>query len=241
MRRREPHPRRPADHLGKEPLNYFNYFTEIEEHFQRARGTSLFLLSPLDWALIETWKDSGVPLAVVLKGIDRAFEKWHARKHKTRMVNSLAYCAQEVLTAARESEGAGEGRSAAPAFTPEDLAAYLRGNAAQLRQAAASSPPPQAHFFEEAAGALEQLAAQQHPDLEALEQRLTVLEERVKAAAIQFCSEEQLFEYRRQMQRELAPYRSKMTAEQLVMLEKQYLDRRVLEGAGLPRLSLFYL
>ena len=85
-------------------LNYFNYFTEIEEHFQRARNSGMFLFSPLDWAIIETWKDAGVPLEAVLKGIDRAFEKWHARKVKTRAVNSLAYCAQEVLTAAREMQ-----------------------------------------------------------------------------------------------------------------------------------------
>ena len=52
------------------PDNYFNYFTEIEEHFQRARGTGLFLLSPLDWALIESWKNSGIPLEAVLRGID---------------------------------------------------------------------------------------------------------------------------------------------------------------------------
>jgi hypothetical protein len=36
--------------------NYFNYFTEIEEHFQRRRG-SLLLLSTIDWALIETWRE----------------------------------------------------------------------------------------------------------------------------------------------------------------------------------------
>src|SRR5438552_19159809 len=77
--------------------NYFNYVTEIEEHFQRARGTSLFLLSPLDWALIESWKNSGVPLEAVLRGIDEAFEKWRARRTRTQMVNSLAFCAQAVL------------------------------------------------------------------------------------------------------------------------------------------------
>ena len=70
-------------------MNYFNYFTEIEDHFQRVRGTSLFLLSPLDWALIETWNESGVPLEAVLRGIDAAFEKWRSRKVKTQMVNSL--------------------------------------------------------------------------------------------------------------------------------------------------------
>lgn len=42
-------------------LNYFNYFTEVEEQFQRSRATGLFLLSPLDWALIESWKKRGHP------------------------------------------------------------------------------------------------------------------------------------------------------------------------------------
>ena len=54
--------------------NYFNYFTEIEEHFQRRRGR--IYLSPLDWALIETWKDASVPLQAVLRGIDAAFDKY---------------------------------------------------------------------------------------------------------------------------------------------------------------------
>ena len=220
--------------MGKEPLNYFNYFTEIEEHFQKARGTGLFLLSPLDWALIETWKDSGVPLAAVLKGIERTFEKWHARKKKTRMVNSLAFCAQEVLSAARESDEPAREPKRTPGFAPGEVAAYLRGNAAALRALESS-------VYQETAASLERLAEEEHPDLEALEQRLTVLEERMIAAAVEAASEEQLFEHRRQMDRQLAPYRRKMTAEQLAMLEKQYLQRRVLEAAGLPRLSLFYL
>jgi hypothetical protein len=80
--------------------NYFNYFTEIEEHFQRRRG-SLLLLSTLDWALIETWREAGIPLAAVLQGIDEAFDKYDARKNKARVrrVNGLAYCAQAVMSA----------------------------------------------------------------------------------------------------------------------------------------------
>jgi hypothetical protein len=221
--------------LGKEPLNYFNYYTEIEEQFQKARGTGMFLLSPLDWALIETWKDSGVPLEAALKGIERTFEKWHARKHKTRLVNSLAFCAQEVLSAARESgepDAPRPGR--APGFAPEEIRDYLKRNATALRKV-------EGHVYQEAAASLERLAGEEHPDLEALEQRLTVLEERLIAAAIEAATEDQLFEHRRQMDRQLAPYRRKMTAEQLAMLEKQYLQRLVLEAAGLPRLSLFYL
>src|SRR6476620_7348066 len=95
--------------------NYFNYFTEIEEHFQRARGTGLFLLSPLDWALIERWRNSGIPLEAVLKGIDDAFEKWRARKVQRRLVNSLAYCAQAILEAARNAPATDSAGAAANA------------------------------------------------------------------------------------------------------------------------------
>src|SRR5450631_383268 len=108
--------------------NYFNYFTETEEHFQRARGTSLFLLSPLDWALLESWKNSGVPMEAVLRGIDIAFEKWRSRKVKTQMVNSLAFCAQAVLSEAQimaEGAPARPRKESAPPFTVEELRTYL--------------------------------------------------------------------------------------------------------------------
>jgi len=87
---------------------YFNYFTEIEEHFQRRRGT-LLLMSPLDWALMETWKDAGIPLEAVLRGIDATFDKWERRPRKTRKVNGLAFCAQEVLAAVEELKEAAVG------------------------------------------------------------------------------------------------------------------------------------
>ncbi|HJU10151.1 MAG TPA: hypothetical protein VJ728_04705, partial [Candidatus Binataceae bacterium] len=112
--------------------NYFNYFTEIEEQFQRRRGTIL-MLSTLDWALIETWKDAGIPLEAVLRGIDSTFEKYHAKPSKSRKVNSLAYCAQEVLAAAEDMKeaavGAGEAAPtksrAGQGFEPETVAGFL--------------------------------------------------------------------------------------------------------------------
>lgn len=216
--------------------NYFNYFTEIEEHFQQARGTSLFLLSPLDWALIESWKNAGVPLEAVLRGIDAAFERWRSRKVKTQMVNSLAFCAQAVMTEAQVMAGTAtrrEHKETAPPFEMEALRAYLKANAAALPA-----------DFAETAAALERLAAEieQHYDhLEALEQRLTVLEEKMIATARARQTDEQLLDARQELDRQLRPYRGKMTAGQLAMLEKQYLERNLLEKAGLPRLSLFYM
>jgi len=179
-----------------------------------------------------------VQLEAALKGIDRAFQKWHARRRKTRLVNSLAYCAQEVLTAARESGGQAKRPQAAAVFAAGELAAYLLRNAARLREAAG---PAQTRVYLESAKSLEQLAERDHADLEGLEQRLTVIEERIAAAAIESSTEEAILDHRRQMERQLAPYRRKMSADQIAMLEKQYLRRRVLETAGLPRLSLFYL
>ena len=224
--------------MGAEPqaLNYFNYFTETEEHFQRARGTSLFLLSPLDWALLESWKNSGVPLEAVLRGIDAAFEKWRGRKVKTQMVNSLAFCAQAVLTEAQVMAGTAQPKvrkEAAPPFGLEELRAYLASNAEAL--------PAE---YESTAAALHKLAAEaeeHYHDLEALEQRLTVLEERMIALARSRQTEEEMLEARQTLDRQLRPYRGKMTADQLTMLEKQYLERHLLEKSGLPRLSLFYM
>jgi hypothetical protein len=213
--------------------NYFNYFTEIEEHFQRARGTGLFLLSPLDWALIETWKNAGVPLEAVMRGIDAAFEKWRARKVKTQMVNSLAFCAQAVLTEAQIMAGTAQPRrQAPPPFDQDALRTYLAEN---------STAVGAIEGYAEIATALARLTDEAHTDLEALEQRLTVLEEKMIAIARTHQSEEDLLAARREMDRQLRPYRGKMTADQLSMLEKQYLERALLEKAGLPRLSLFYM
>ena len=111
--------------------NYFNYFTEIEDHFQRARGTELFLLSPLDWALIEAWKSAGIPLEAV-RGIDQAFDKWRSRPPRARlqMVNSLAYCAQAIAAEVQAMVDGGPpaGQRSRP-FALEDVQAYVVRNA----------------------------------------------------------------------------------------------------------------
>jgi hypothetical protein len=216
--------------------NYFNYFTEIEEHFQRARGTGLFLLSPLDWALIEAWKTSGIPLEAVLRGIDAAFEKWRGRPTRARihMVNSLAYCTQAIAAEAQAIANAtpATSKEAKAPFALDDVREFLARNAATLKKVG----------HEDLAASLEALDLDAlYSDLEQLEQRLTVIEEKLIARLRAAASEDALFEARRALDRDLKPYRGKMTADQLAMLEKQFLERRLLESSGLPRLSLFYL
>lgn len=243
-----------------DPFNYFNYFTEIEEYFWRKRGAHL-LISPLDWAILETWQKADIPVAVVHKGIDRAFESWERSRRAAggRQLKSLAYCVDAVLDAATEAQEAAAGsgpeikssHSNAEPFTRDELRKYFERNVKRLRSAAekqkyAASPHQNlALRLEDAANKLEEslplLDAPGLLDLEDLERRLTVLEEKLSAALSSDADEDAMLAIRREMDRSLAPYRRKMSAEQLAQLERQYLQKRLFEYFEVPRLSLFYL
>ncbi len=221
------------------PANYYNFFTEVEEHFQRARGSHTFRLSSVDWALVGMWKDAGFPLEAVTRGIDAAFEKWKTKKKRGREVNSLTYCVQAVVDEAEAMEGGAVARpkaEAAAPFTIDELRRYLTEG---LEMAGRIGDG-----FETVCGALEGILAEldtHYAALETLEQRLAGLEDKMLAVARSRRSEADLVQARIDLDSQLKPYRGKMTAPQLAMLEKQYLDRWVFERSGLPRLSLFYL
>ncbi len=233
--------------------NYFNYFTEIEERFQRRRG-SLLMLSTLDWALIETWREAGVPLEAVLRGIDNAFDKHDAKAlrspGRTRKVNGLAWCAQSVMEAVEQAMEASIG--AAPVagieaigsgFEPERVGRYLEQNAGVIE--AAKLAPPADVVAAEVAGRLHALAvgldAQPVGSLEQLDRTLNVLEEKMFAALLTSVPEGELVALREQAARELAPYRGKMQAVQIKQVQQQFLQKKLLEMSNLPRLSLFYM
>ena len=231
--------------------NYFNYFTEIEERFQQRRGTIL-LLSTLDWALMETWKEAGVPLEAVLRGIDVTFDKWDQRPSKTRKVNGLGFCTQEVLAAAEEMKAAAAGSAPAPVpekaqresgFEGERVANFLRKNAEALEKARVLAGTEA--VAKQMAVDLRELAADLsktvRPRLEDTERRLTVMEEKLVASMMAAAKDDELVAIRAEADRELAPYRRKMPAAQIDHLQRQFLQKRLLEKAGIPRLSLFYL
>jgi hypothetical protein len=228
--------------------NYFNYFTEIEDRFLQRRGGGL-LLSTLDWALIETWKDAGIPLEAVLRGVDAAFDRYDQRPTKSKKVNSLAYCSQEVLAAAEDMKEAAVGAtSEAPkdrsnqGFEPDAVSAFLRRNGEELRAANVPQGVLSA-FILETANTLQQLAEEirKKPRLEDLERRLTVLEEKLFAMLLTSTPDDEIVSVRAEADRDLAPYRRKMSAPQIDQLQKQYVQKRLLEKYHLPRLSLFYM
>jgi hypothetical protein len=229
--------------------NYFNYFTEIEEHFQRRRGTTL-LLSTLDWALIETWKEANIPLQAVLRGIDAAFDAYDRKPSKTRKVNSLAFCSQEVLAATEEIKEAAVGSARetperASGLSSDQVSGYLTRNAALFRVAKLEGIAEQ--VVRESAESLLAMAddlktsGTKRLHLEDVERRLTVLEEKLQAALLASTAEKDLLAIRTDADRQIAVYRGKMNAAQIDQLHKQYLHKRLLERYSLPRLSLFYM
>ncbi|MGB6689281.1 MAG: hypothetical protein WBE76_15720 [Terracidiphilus sp.] len=242
--------------------NYFNYFTEIEERFQQRRG-SILLLSTLDWALIETWREAGVSLDAVLRGIDAAFDKYEQRQKKGRMrrINGLAWCAQAVMEAAEELREASAGTaahtttSAESGFEAQRVATHLKAAAAALdmatvapdacRETAIRLRNLAAEVFaaspKNKSGVQESFASKSTPDLESLERMLTVLEEKLFAGLTAAAPEDLLVALREHAARELAPYRSRMGVVQLRQVERQFVQKQLLANYGLPRLSLFYM
>jgi hypothetical protein len=233
--------------------NYFNYFTEIEERFQQRRG-SLLMLSTLDWALIETWREAEVPLEAVLRGIDNAFDKYDAKvmrsSGRTRKVNGLAWCAQSVMEAVEQAMEASIGASPAAGteaaesgFELERVGRYLEQNAVVI-EATTLNPPADATAIE-VAGRLRALATGLRVEpvrsLEELDRTLSVLEEKMFAALLTSAPEEELVALREQAAKELAPYRGKMQAVQIKQVQQQFLQKKILEARKLPRLSLFYM
>jgi hypothetical protein len=232
--------------------NYFNYFTEIEERFQQRRGL-LLLLSTLDWALIETWREAGVPLEAALRGIDAAFDKYETRQHRghKRRINGLAWCAQAVMEASEEMLEAAAGASTTTnyagteetGFEHDRVAAHLETAAAALDVAGVAPEvcAATAARLREIAGDVRAVDAKKPLETEALERNLTVLEEKLFAALTTAVPEELLVHLKEHAARELAPYRSRMGAVQLRQVERQFVQKQLLANYNLPRLSLFYM
>jgi hypothetical protein len=241
-------------------MNYFEYFSEIEDRFSRRRG-SILLLNTLDWALIETWREAGIPLEAVLRGIDAAFDKHDLKLQKagsrSRKINGLAWCSQAVMQAAEEMVEASTGlapvKAAEPresGFETERVAAYLDRNHRQIVEATLIGVPHKpSETWIPVAGMtcirLRELAevmrSPQCFPLDDLDRTLTVLEDKLFAALQAAASEQELVALQAQADRELAPYRAKMSAVQLRQVQTQFLRKRLLEQRLLPRLSLFYM
>jgi hypothetical protein len=244
-------------------LNYFNYFSEIEETFNRRRGKYLFL-SPLDWALIESWQQRGVPLHVVLRGIEKVFDGVDAQAAKRRRsVKSLLYCREEIEAQYEEwlerQVGKGETASAATAangngnsggvetraesalFSEPVIEEHLARVAAELETAVEKSNGELREVLRRVAARLAELA-KTYADAESLENALGDLEKTIDDALLAAAAEKnELANLRNEIEKQMASYRGKMEREVFDRTFDLMLLKKLRETAEIPRLSLFYL
>jgi hypothetical protein len=253
---------------NNEQLNYFNYFTEVEEEFVRRRGKPL-LVSPMDWALIESWKTAGIPLNVVLRAINSAFDAYDARTRKFRKVNSIFYCQQEVESTYAEYQlsqvGAKSNKAQSPAesdqsakpvkkesvaiFPKDVLLDFFARSTRELEQAAslaASSGKMEVQDvmlraktrLAEISAGVEKAAV---PDAEAIERDLDGLDRLILSALKQAAGEDGIAAISIEAEKMLDPYRKKMDRGVYEQTRANFIARRLREINEVPRLSLFYL
>jgi hypothetical protein len=248
-------------------MNYFNYFTEIEEEFVKRRGSHM-LVSPLDWSLMETWQQRGVPLHIVLRGINSSFDTHDQHPFRGRRVNSLFYCQQEVeasfleycesrvgsnglpaekgdgANGKEESNGKKEGDSS---FTQAALIDYLNEHRETLQRLSDkhSSDPALSETFARTSMRLEQiiddLKTAHNPSPESLEVDLTMIEEVILDGLRESAGEERLKQIEREGNHQLQAYRQSMEREIYQQTLDNFIARRLREAYRIPRLSLFYL
>jgi hypothetical protein len=202
---------------------------------------------------METWKEAGIPLEAVLRGIDVTFDNYERRPSKTRKINGLAWCSQEILAAAEDMKDAATGAqrataNAVPGMDHKEIAAFFTRNAADLCELEQRSPAgPVRNALHECSESLEHLAKSEQaresgsPQLDELERTLTILEEKLLAALTVAASESELVSLRAEADREIAPYRNKMPGFQIEQLRKQFVHKKLFEKAKISRLSLFYM
>jgi hypothetical protein len=238
-------------------MNYFNYFTEIEDAFVRRRGKHLFL-SPMDWALMETWKETGIPLHIVLRGVERSFDSFEAKPRK-RSVKSLLYCQEEVEAQYAEwlesrvgANPTTEKSSADDSKTPFNSTAvrdHLNLSRKTLVELAGARQRNINDEFTEALtraiGLLdaikEDFESGHTTDTRKLEDSLTGLERMLNQALLSAVSTTELDTAKKELQAQLKPYRSHMEKSVYNQTVENLLLKRFREQFGIPRLSLFYL
>ena len=227
--------------LSEWKLNYFNYFTEIEDAFIRRRGRHL-LLSPLDWALMEGWQERGVPLHVVLRAIETVFDGFEKQPNQNRSIKSLFYCREEVEAQFAEwsaaQVGAHEDGPGEQQFSRDAVVDHIRKAADSLRS------NPDSHLREDldrAAARLDELVANLGDDFEYVDRTLYDIESFLDRALIQNTEKEHLKRLKKAVAGQLKLYKSAMDADAYKSTFELMLLKCLREDMGIPRLGLFYL
>lgn len=245
-------------------MNYYNYFTEIEEHFVRRRGKHMFV-SPLDWSLIATWRDSGVPLNVALRGIDKAMDTFQSRpRRSSERLSTLFYCHDSVMAefaayleshvgeespgspqpvagTATQAEAAAEGPDRE--ITRQFLDARLK-EIERLRAKLQGREPASEAIERVTKRLLEIIAGLQtnvQPDTESLERDLGILDELLVTELRTVLPEGKLAEWEQEGKVELKVYKKRLPKETYQKILENFLRTRTHRHFEVGELSLFLL
>ena len=224
-------------------MNYYNYFTEIEDTFVRRRGKHL-LLSPIDWAMIEGWQERGIPLHIVLRGIESVFDVFD-KNPGPRTIKGLLYCHEEIEAQYQEWLSAQIGRSdeessaiAGQSFAEDEIETHIRQSIEKLRSIKNKRLQED---LERAAARLEELQNNLTDDIETIDKSLTDVEHFLDHAVLTNSDKKHLKQWERETTAHLKPYKSDMDTDAYEQTFRLMLLKRIREEEGIPRLGLFYL
>jgi hypothetical protein len=243
-------------------MNYYNYFTEIEEHFVKRRGKHL-LISPMDWGLIAAWQDAGVPLHVALRGIDIAMDGFFARQRRgSSKVNSLCYCHDAVMaeyadhleshvgessagmqTASADAEAASDGKEEPEA---KEIVAFLSERISEIKALAAKQYSESvSEGFHRIIARLEEvlqnLKAGSQNESEMLERDLRLVDDLLVTELKALVSPEETLEWEKEAKKELKVYRKRLPKEMYDKIRGNFMRNKVHRKFNLGELTLFRL
>ena len=224
-------------------MNYYNYFTEIEDAFIRRRGRHL-LLSPLDWALIEGWQDRGIPLHIVLRSIEAVFDGFDKKPNQNRTIKSLFYCREEVeaqfveWTVAQVGSHADGRLELNQQFARESVIEHIQKAVDALKSVSELSLREDT---DRAVKRLEELLANLGDDFEHIDRTLYDIESFLDRAMLSNTEKEHLKKLKKDVTSQLKLYKSAMDADAYKNTFDLMLLKRLREDLRIPRLGLFYL
>ena len=244
-------------------MNYYNYFTEIEEHFVRRRGKHL-LISPMDWGLIATWRDSGVPLHVALRGIDIAMDGFFARQGRrgSSKVSSLCYCHDSVMAEyashleSRVGEHPEEAEDTSAGGDPasdnrqgpglQELLAFISARIGEIKSLVAKqypveTPEAMARVLERLEELRRNLESGARMDSEALERDFGLID-RLLVEELRACvSPEEALEWEKEAKKELKVYKKRLPKETYDKIYGNFMCDKAHKKFGIGEFSLFHL
>lgn len=238
-------------------MNYYNYFSEIEEMFVRRRGRNL-LLSPLDWALIEDWKERGIPLRIVLNGIEKVFDHADKQPSKKQTIKSLTYCREEieaqysdwlVSQTGKKDDGKTQSLNSANQNSETENVAKNESNldettvfhlekvSDELNESLKKTDGELRQILESCQRELKNFK-QNPPTVKILEKALEEMDARIDAILLKTEATEQL---KSEIEKQIASYKNKMEHAVYQRTFDLMVVKRLREKTKIPRLNLFYL